>query len=99
MPRVLFTISYSIESQKREAYLQHVQTLKQHFASLGRTDYSVYEVKGKKNHFTEVFLAGSVEEFDALEDNHDEKAEELIRRLEEFVDKGGMKYSTMFEAV
>lgn len=99
MPRVMFTISYSIQPEKRDAYLQHLLSLKEHFASLGRTNYSVYEVKGKKNHFTEVFLSESLEEYDALEDGHDEKAEDLIRRIEEFVDKGGMKYSTMIEAV
>jgi hypothetical protein len=93
----MFTITYGINPERRENYLQLIRDLKEHFTSLGRKNYSVFEAKGKKNHFTEVFLTESIEEFDALEDNHDEKTQELIQRLEALVDKGGMKYSTMVE--
>ncbi len=97
MSRVMFTISYSISPEQREEYLKLLGELKAHFTTLGRKDYTVFESRGKKNHFTEVFLSDSLEDFDALEDNQDEKTQELIQRLEEFVDKGGMKYSTMIE--
>lgn len=97
MSRVMFTISYSITPERRENYLQLIRDLKEHFATIGRKNYSVFEAKGKKNHFTEVFLTDSIEEFDALEDNHDEKTQDLIQKLEAFVDQGGMKYSTMVE--
>ncbi len=97
MPRVMFTISYAITPERREEYLTLLGELKSHFASLGRKYYMVFESRGKKNKFTEVFLTESPEEFDALEDNQDEKTQELIQRLQECVAKGGMKYSTMDE--
>jgi L-rhamnose mutarotase len=97
MSRVMFTISYSIDPDRREEYVRLLGELKAHFATLGRKNYMVFESKGKKNHFTEVFLTESLEEFDTLEDNHDEKTQELIQRLEACVDKGGMKYSTGLE--
>ena len=97
MPRVMFTISYSITPERREEYLKLLGELKTHFASLGRKNYMVFESRGTKNHFTEVFLSESPEEFDALEDNQDEKTQELIQHIQECVDKGGMKYSTMLE--
>jgi hypothetical protein len=97
MSRVMFTISYSIDPERRDQYLALLGELKGHFAALERKNYSVFESKGKKNHFTEVFLTESLEEFDALEDNQDEKTQELIQKLEACVDKGGMKYSTMVE--
>lgn len=97
MSRVMFTISYSIQPDQRESYLQLIGELKEHFKSLGRQNYSVYEAKGRKNHFTEVFVTESIEEFDALEDNQDEKTQDMIQRLEAFVDEAGMKYSTMIE--
>jgi hypothetical protein len=97
MSRVMFTISYSITPERRENYLQLIRDLKEHFTTLGRKNYSVFEAKGKKDHFTEVFLTESLEEFDALEDNHDEKTQELIQKLEALVDKGGMRYSTLVE--
>jgi hypothetical protein len=97
MPRVMFTITYTVKPESRDRYLQVVHELKAQYASLGRSNYSVFEAKGKKGQFTEVFLSSSLEEFDALEDIHDERIESLVQRLQEFVDKGGMKYSTLVE--
>jgi L-rhamnose mutarotase len=94
----MFTISYSIKPEQREEYLRLIGELRAHFASLGRNEYSVFEDRKRKNHFTEVFVAGTMEEFDALEDNHDERTQELVQRLESYVDEGGMKYSTLVEA-
>ena len=59
----------------------------------------MFETRGKKNHFTEVFITNSVEEYDTLEDNQDEKTEALIGKLDEFIDDNGMKYSTLLEAL
>ena len=99
MSRVMFTISYTIKPELREQYLTLVKEMKDHFTNVGRKNYSVYEAKGKKNQFTEVFVTNSVEEFDALEDNQDEKTQELVGKLDDFVDNGGMKYTTLVEAL
>ena len=95
----MFTISYSIKPERRDQYLALIKEMKQHLTALGKHNYSVFEAKGKKNHFTEVFVTNSVEEFDSLEDNMDEKAQELNSTLQGFVDEGGMKYNTIVEAV
>lgn len=97
MPRVMFSISYAITADRREKYLGLIREMKQHLASAGKKNYAVYEAKGKKNTFTEVFITESVEEFDALEDNQDERTQELVSRIEECVDAKGMKYSTLVE--
>ncbi len=97
MPRVMFTISYTVKPESRDSYLQVVRELKAQYAALGRKNYSVFEGKAKKGQFTEVFISDSLEEFDALEDIHDERIESLVQRLQESVDKGGMKYSTLVE--
>ena len=99
MPRVMFTISYRIKPERREQYLALIKEMKQHFTAQGKHNYSVFEAKGKKNNFTEVFITNSLEEFDGLEDNLDEKAQELNSNLQGFVDEGGMKYNTIVEAV
>lgn len=99
MPRVMFTISYGIKPEMRDQYIALTKEMKDHFTTVGRKNYSVFESKGKKNQFTEVFITNSLEEFDALEDNQDEKTETLVRQLEEYVDADGMKYSTLVEAV
>ena len=99
MPRVMFTISYAIKPDVRDSYLEHARRMKEHFTTVGKKTYSVFETRGKKNHFTEVFITNSVEEYDTLEDNQDEKTEALIGKLDEFIDENGMKYSTLLEAL
>ncbi len=99
MPRVMFTISYGIKPEVRDQYLEHVKQLKQHFTATGKKNYSVFEAKGKKNQFTEVFITDTVEEFDALEDNQDDVTQSLVSKLEQFIDKHGMKYSTLIETI
>jgi L-rhamnose mutarotase len=98
MPRVMFTISYSIKPEFRDQYLALVREMKQHLTTGGKHNYSVFEAKAKKNVFTEVFLTNSIEEYDALEDNLDDKVQEMISTLEGYVDDGGMKYNTVIEA-
>ncbi len=97
MPRVMFSISYSIKPESRAQYLGFAHEIKEHYKAQGK-NYSVFEGKGKKNQFTEVFITGSVEEFDALEDNQDERTESLVSKIEECIDDNGMKYSTLVEA-
>ncbi len=97
MPRVIFTISYGIKPESREQYLSLSKEMKQHFTSVGKKNYSIFEVKGKKNQFTEMFITNSMEEYDALEDNQDETSQALVKRLEDFIDNDGMKYTTLIE--
>jgi len=97
MPRVMFTISYTVRPERRDAYLELARQMKQHFTTVGKKEYAVYESKGKKNQFTEVFVTKSMEEFDALEDNQDETTQALVGKLEELIDESGMKYATTVE--
>lgn len=98
MPRVVFTISYTIKPEAREEYLDLVRQMKQHFASIGKNNYSVFESKGKVNQFTEMFTSGSMEEYDSLEDNLDEETQEIISKIESLV-VDGMKYHTLVETI
>lgn len=99
MPRVILTITYDIHPEKREDYLALARELKEHFTNTLRKNYSVYEVKGKKDTFTEVFVCESPEEYENLEENQDDRAEELVTRLfDEFVKSGKAKYVTLIES-
>ena len=97
MPKVLLQISYDIDPEKREQYLSLVKEMKTHFRQARKKNYAVYEQKGKKNSFVEQFTCNSVEEFDALEDDLDEKSEELVNHLESIVREGRAKYTTLAE--
>ena len=97
MPRVIFMISYGIKPDLREQYLALVKEMREHLTKVGNKNYSVFETKARKHLFTEVFITNSMEEYDALEDDEDEKTQELVGRLGECVDEDGMKYATLVE--
>jgi hypothetical protein len=99
MPRVILTITYTIKPDMREGYLSLAGEMKEHFSGVRKKDYAIFEGKVKKNQFTEMFVTGSMEDFEALDDNLDEKSESLVARLEEYVDAEGMKYNTIVEAL
>ncbi|MBA4311349.1 MAG: hypothetical protein C0417_01845 [Chlorobiaceae bacterium] len=96
MGKVIFTISYDINPEKREEYLVLTQSMKNHFQSVNGREYSVFEVKGKKNSFTELFIFKSLEEYNQLEDN-DDSMSDLVSQLESLLN-GKMKYTTLIEA-
>ncbi len=96
MAKVIFTISYDIQPEKRDEYLMLTQQMKEHFARSNGKEYAIYEQKGKKNSFSEVFVFKSLEEYDQLEDQ-DEQMTDLVQRLESLLADGKMKYTTLVE--
>jgi hypothetical protein len=99
MSRIILTMSYEIDPQSREHYLELARRIKDHYLVDLKTNYSVFEQKGKANHFMEMFVCSSQEEFDALEENQTEKTEELLAELQEYIKDGKMKYTTLVEVV
>lgn len=99
MARVLFMVSYAVKPERRNEYLARIKQVRDHFTDVEKKTYMVFEAKGKKNQFTEVFLAGSAEEFDALDEHQDEKIESLVSALEDMMEPGTKRYSTLIEPV
>ena len=97
MPNVILQISYDIDPDKRDEYLALAREMKSHFRQVRKKNYTVYEQKGKRNSFVEEFTCTSMEEYDALEDDLDEKSEELVNRLESLLRDGKAKYTTLTE--
>lgn len=96
MAKVMFTISYDINPEKRDEYLSLTARMKQHLALKNSKEYSIYEHKTKKNSFSEVFVFNSMEEYDQLEDEDDQMAQFIVQ-LESLLAHGKMKYSTLIE--
>ena len=97
MPKVILQISYEIKPEKREDYLALSRELKNHFVVERKKNYQVFETKGKKNSFVEEFVCGSMEEYEALEDDMNESSEKLVNRLETFLKEGKARYTTLVE--
>jgi quinol monooxygenase YgiN len=95
MGKVIFTISYDVNPAKRDEYLALVQSMKDHFVKTNGKEYSVYEHKGKKNSFSEVFLFKNMDEYDQLEE--DDEMSQLVAQLESVLLDRKMRYSTLVE--
>lgn len=97
MGKVIFSILYAIKPEKRDDFIALSKEMKEHIADTRKKNYAIYELKGKPNSFTEIFVCNRREEFDQLEDDQDEKTEQLVKRLENYLVDKKMKYTTYFE--
>lgn len=100
MPRVIFSISYPIKEEARADYLETIEALKNYLTIERGKDYSVFELKGKPNHFSEVYICKSLDEYDQLEEESDDVTEQLINRIvNDFILDGKVEYRTLIETV
>ncbi len=82
MAKVIFYISYDIDPNKREDYIDSIKEYKKLISSAGLSKYSLYEEKGKQNRFREIYEFESEEAFDNFDDASDERLSVLNRKLE-----------------
>ncbi len=99
MSKVIFTIQYELKAEKKEEYLGIIKELKNLLNGDGLENYSVYEVKGKPNHFQEVYSFVSQEAYEAFDDNQNERINILINKLSELTVENSTKYTTFFEVL
>ncbi len=99
MAKVILQISYEIDPSRREEYEQLAKEMKQHFTGVRKKNYSIYEQKGRKNAFVEQFVCESQADYEALEDDLDEKSEDLVNKLDGLLRDGKARYVTLVESV
>ena len=97
MSKVLFSIQYEINSEKREEFLKVIRELKNLLKADGLESYSVYEVKGKSNNFQELYTFASLESYEAFDDQNDERINILIDKIAEMAIDKSTKYTTLIQ--
>lgn len=97
MSKVLFTINYEIQSDKKDEYLKTIKELKNLIKAEGLESYSVYEVKGKPNRFEEQYVFQSAEAFENFEDAADERINILTNKINGMTIEHTTKYMTLTE--
>ena len=95
MSKVIFTVQYELDSTKVEEFHSVINELKNLLKAEGLEDYSVYEVKGKPNHYQEQYTFVSEEAFDAFDDNTDERINILVSKLNDLTVDHSAKYVTL----
>ena len=95
MPKIIFTVQYELDSTKVEEFHSVINELKNLLKAEGLEDYSVYEVKGKPNHYQEQYTFVSEEAFDAFDDNTDERINILVSKLNDLTVDHSAKYVTL----
>ena len=97
MSKVLFTINYEIQGDKKEEYLKTIKELKSLIKAEGLESYTVYEVKGKPDRFQEQYIFISDEAFENFEDATDERINILITKISGMTVEHSTKYTTLIE--
>ena len=97
MAKVIFSVQYEINSENRNEYINSIKELKSLLKADGLESYSVFELKGKANHFEEIFVFSSQEAFDNYDDSENERVDILISKLEDLKIPNSTKYNTLFE--
>ncbi len=97
MAKVIFNIQYELKPDKKNEYLSVVKELKSLLKADGLENYSVYEVKGKANHYQEVYTFTSDEAYEAFDDNQNERINILINKLSDLTLENSTKYTTLYE--
>ncbi len=98
MPKVIFSIQYEIEDNKKEEYLIIARELKNLLVD-GLEDYRVFEVKGKPNQFEEIYTFNSNEAYQNFDDNQNERIGILLNKLSDLVKENSTKYTTLNEVI
>lgn len=97
MGKVIFSIQYEINSDKRDEYLRLIKELKNLLKADGLLDYSIYEQKNKPNHFEEIYTFASSEAYDNFEDAQSERINILVSSISNLSKENSTKYTTLYE--
>lgn len=97
MAKVIFSIQYEVVADKRDEYLNVAKELKSLLKAEGLENYSVYEIKGKKNHFKEVYTFSSEQAYEDFDYNQNERTNILLNKLSDLTVENSTKYTTLNE--
>jgi len=99
MSKVIFIIQYEIEETRRDEYLTLARELKTLLKADGLENYAVYEVKGKQNHFEELYTFNSLEAYENFDDNQNERISILLNKLSDMQKNNSTKFTTLTEVI
>lgn len=97
MPKVIFSISYSVYPDKIDKYLKKISYLKA-LLSEENYQYSVYRDKKNPYEFEEIYVFDSEEDFESFDDSANEEANAIIFEIaNNFVVNKKQNYKTLIE--
>lgn len=97
MPKVIFSISYSVYPDKIDKYLKKISYLKA-LLSDENYQYSVYRDKKNPYEFEEIYVFDSEEDFEAFDDSANEEASGIIFEIaNNYVVNKKQTYKTLIE--
>lgn len=97
MSKVIFSVQYEINPNKRDDYLGVIRELKNLLKAEGLESYNVFEVKNKANHFQELYTFTSMEAYEQFEDDQNERVNILINKIAGFAENHSTKYTVLTE--
>lgn len=97
MARVIFSAEYQVNDDKIEIYLEKIAKLKS-LMSGREYEYVVFRDEKRKNHFEEIYIFKSVEDFENFDDVPTEEIGNLVYDITStcIADKK-VQYKTLYE--
>lgn len=97
MPKVIFSISYSVYPDKMDKYLKKISYLKA-MLSEENYQYSVYRDRKNPYDFEEIYVFDSEEDFEAFDDAENEEVSSIIFEIaNNYVVNKKLNYKTFVE--
>ncbi|MGA8264326.1 MAG: hypothetical protein WB779_07790, partial [Ignavibacteriaceae bacterium] len=78
-------------------YLGVIRELKSVLKTIDLESYSVFEVKGKTNHFEEIYTYSSEQAYEEADDSDNERINILINKISDMAVGNTTKYTTLYE--
>lgn len=98
MPKVFQIFDYEIKPNSQKSYLNVVNKLKKSYEKIkGLELFTITQSKTNSNQFQEIYIFSDKDIYENYEEYLDEKDEEIISQIQDFIVDNSTKYYTYFE--
>jgi len=84
-PKIMVQVEYEIKKETRDFYFDWCKRIKKHLLIEYGIQHNVFEKLADYNYFTEWYLCESLDDYNRLEENSDERLINLIDEIACFV--------------
>jgi len=85
MGRIIFSISYHINPEKRDEYLELMKQVRNEIKEFSGQEYTVYEDARTPHLMSEVFYLENEKELEKVKEFQKEKSIESLDKIEQFI--------------
>ena len=85
MGKIIFSVSYEIDPEKRDEYLELMKKVREQIREVTGQDYTVYEDSRRPNLMSEVYYLDNDADFRKVQEMQEEKPFDLIDQIDNYL--------------